>query len=493
MFLRYKELKKQLKSIPRRDENAGLCVKDRGGHLRRHLLSLCPHASAGKHSTSKLSSEELKFIGTLNEDLGKFNRFFMEQEEEAVIQLQALTDELASQQGGATSIQLKERLVQFHGSCVMLMHWSLLNYAAVAKILKKHDKRTGLLLRAPCLTNVLQQPFNNTSVMSRLVKRAEEQLLKVTPPATTAGFGKRLMQQHSQPLQQQQQQQQYHIISAPSNKALARSPGSGPTAAAAAASGKPASGGCTPAGEAADSRAAPSGAADSEQPGAHAALHSMAQHGSAPQLHPQQPKQPSPSPQQQQQQQQQQQHEPHIRGAAAPLEVLAPVPYRRSVSVEEEAAGAAAAAAAAVGDGEAAAAEGGAATAVAAAAGGGGMTHHALRALEMWKTLQATASTPSTVVPEGSSQPTSLASGAVQLPPHHHHHQLHSHSRDSQPLPLDTSSRGEKRAREEVEPAHPQPHSCHTHPQQPQNPSGAGAACADSPRKKQSREVEQGV
>jgi len=37
------------------------------------------------------------------------------------------------------------------------MHWSLLNYAAVAKILKKHDKRTGLLLRAPYLTNVLQQ------------------------------------------------------------------------------------------------------------------------------------------------------------------------------------------------------------------------------------------------------------------------------------------------------------------------------------------------
>jgi len=46
----------------------------------------------------------------------------------------------------------------------MLMHWSLLNYAAVAKILKKHDKRTGLLLRAPCLTNVLQQVGGRASV-----------------------------------------------------------------------------------------------------------------------------------------------------------------------------------------------------------------------------------------------------------------------------------------------------------------------------------------
>jgi hypothetical protein len=40
---------------------------------------------------------------------------------------------------------------------VLLLHWSLLNYAAVVKILKKHDKRSGLLLRAPYLANVLQQ------------------------------------------------------------------------------------------------------------------------------------------------------------------------------------------------------------------------------------------------------------------------------------------------------------------------------------------------
>lgn len=43
------------------------------------------------------------------------------------------------------------------GEMVLLLHWSLLNYAAVVKILKKHDKRTGLLLRAPYLANVLQQ------------------------------------------------------------------------------------------------------------------------------------------------------------------------------------------------------------------------------------------------------------------------------------------------------------------------------------------------
>lgn len=44
------------------------------------------------------------------------------------------------------------------------------------KILKKHDKRTGLLLRAPYLANVLQQPFYSTRIMSRLVKDAEGQI-----------------------------------------------------------------------------------------------------------------------------------------------------------------------------------------------------------------------------------------------------------------------------------------------------------------------------
>lgn len=52
---------------------------------------------------------------------------------------------------------VKSRLVQFHGEMVLLLHWSLLNYAAVVKILKKHDKRTRVLLRAPYLANVLQQ------------------------------------------------------------------------------------------------------------------------------------------------------------------------------------------------------------------------------------------------------------------------------------------------------------------------------------------------
>lgn len=70
------------------------------------------------------------------------------------------------------------------------------------KILKKHDKRTGLLLRAPYLANVLQQPFYSTSIMSRMVRRAEEQINALV------GLQQEQLQLQQRRLQQQQRQQQ---------------------------------------------------------------------------------------------------------------------------------------------------------------------------------------------------------------------------------------------------------------------------------------------
>ncbi|GIL92808.1 hypothetical protein Vretimale_19231 [Volvox reticuliferus] len=330
LFLRYKELKKQIKMIPvSKDAAAGekqASVSSDG--------SATGSGSAGAAITATvLSPEEQAFITTLNEDLARFNRYFIEKEEEAVIRIQALCDDLAraagaaglhlpaslinvatslsEQEGGIGQLNLgsdlvsfaapaarvdaaqlqqheegeeheleeeekaaatamamaspdasvrpdielgeaaaavaaavassavreqqeqgtrvdyqqqyhhhhhhhhhahrshhhtgpgssspfgphlaelqevKSRLVQFHGEMVLLLHWSLLNYAAVVKILKKHDKRTGVLLRAPYLANVLQQPFSSTTIMSRLAKRAEE-LVVATTQLSPAGVG----------------------------------------------------------------------------------------------------------------------------------------------------------------------------------------------------------------------------------------------------------------------------------------------------------------
>jgi hypothetical protein len=43
------------------------------------------------------------------------------------------------------------------GAQVLLENYSSLNYTGLVKILKKHDKRTGMLLRMPYINNVLRQ------------------------------------------------------------------------------------------------------------------------------------------------------------------------------------------------------------------------------------------------------------------------------------------------------------------------------------------------
>jgi hypothetical protein len=48
-----------------------------------------------------------------------------------------------------------------------------MNFAGLAKILKKYDKRTGRLLRLPFIEKVLGQPFFATELISRLVHECE--------------------------------------------------------------------------------------------------------------------------------------------------------------------------------------------------------------------------------------------------------------------------------------------------------------------------------
>ena len=47
---------------------------------------------------------------------------------------------------------------------LLLVHWSILAYTGLVKILKKHYKRTGLRVQAPHLDNLLSQPFCSVEV-----------------------------------------------------------------------------------------------------------------------------------------------------------------------------------------------------------------------------------------------------------------------------------------------------------------------------------------
>ncbi|KAK8550200.1 hypothetical protein V6N13_118721 [Hibiscus sabdariffa] len=177
-FLSYKELKKKVKLIqrnsdekpskrPRLDENSGDVV-----------------------DADVMSREETDFLKLLEDELEKFNTFFVEKEEEYIIRLKELQDNVAkANDSNEKMIKIWKEMVDFHGEMVLLENYSALNYTGLVKILKKYDKRTGALIRLPFIQRVLQQPFCTTDLLYKLVKECEAMLEHVFPknekPAST--------------------------------------------------------------------------------------------------------------------------------------------------------------------------------------------------------------------------------------------------------------------------------------------------------------------
>ena len=146
LFLCYKHLKKRLKRLPER------------------------HAEDPENNAEDVSDEvaqrQRNFVLTLNEDVQQFNELFMEKEEDSVIQLRTLEDAAKESRDVEAVSRVFKEFVDFHGQMLLLVHWSILAYTGLVKILKKHHKRTGLLVRAPHLDNLLSQPFCSVEVGS---------------------------------------------------------------------------------------------------------------------------------------------------------------------------------------------------------------------------------------------------------------------------------------------------------------------------------------
>lgn len=111
-----------------------------------------------------LSEEEANFVKALSDTLHQLNEMFLEKEENSVIRVERLEHELAAATAPEQLNALHKDFVDFHGEVLLLVHWSILAYTATVKILKKHHKRTGLLVKAPQLGDLLSQPFCSTEV-----------------------------------------------------------------------------------------------------------------------------------------------------------------------------------------------------------------------------------------------------------------------------------------------------------------------------------------
>ncbi|PIN04433.1 Protein involved in vacuolar polyphosphate accumulation, contains SPX domain [Handroanthus impetiginosus] len=166
-YLSYKPLKKLLKNIP---------------------------APAGVDGPPLPELQEW-FVRILNEELEKFNDFYVDKEEDFIIRFQALKELIervkarGSNNGVLSSetefseemMEIRKDFVAIHGEMVLLKNYSSLNLAGLIKILKKYDKRTGELLSVPFTQLVVHQPFFTTEPLTRLVRECEANLEDLFP------------------------------------------------------------------------------------------------------------------------------------------------------------------------------------------------------------------------------------------------------------------------------------------------------------------------
>ncbi|KAK6128839.1 hypothetical protein DH2020_037405 [Rehmannia glutinosa] len=169
-YLSYKPLKKLLKNIP-------------------------VPAADNLPPDGTLSELQEWFVGILNEELEKFNDFYVDKEEDFIIRLQALKERIerlkarGSTDGVFTSetefsqemMEIRKDFVAIHGEMVLLKNYSSLNFAGLIKILKKYDKRTGELLSLPFTQLAFNQPFFTTEPLTRLVRDCEANLEVLFP------------------------------------------------------------------------------------------------------------------------------------------------------------------------------------------------------------------------------------------------------------------------------------------------------------------------
>ncbi|XP_074273956.1 SPX domain-containing protein 1 [Silene latifolia] len=193
-FLSYKDLKKKLKLIvPKNNVNNNNNNININNDNIEDNVNDRPIKRQRIDCEEGMTKEEVNFLRLLEDELEKFNTFFVEQEEEYIIRLKELQDRVAKAKRSNYDEMLKIRkeIVDFHGEMVLLENYSALNYTGLVKILKKYDKRTGALIRLPFIQRVLQQPFFTTDLIYKLVKQCERILDLLFPTddctiATTA-------------------------------------------------------------------------------------------------------------------------------------------------------------------------------------------------------------------------------------------------------------------------------------------------------------------
>eukprot|EP00438_Fugacium_kawagutii_P027938 Skav234351 [mRNA] locus=scaffold1274:76201:77112:+ [translate_table: standard] len=140
--------------------------------------------SAATAPVSALVKVSPEWLSELQSSIDRTNEFFSSVADEVESRLVAGQDELAQNKGSDFELQLRGHLqimiVQLQSTLQDLTHFASANHTALYKILKKHDKQTGLSLSNQLMPQILRETFNEPgkvrleALQKRLQKFADE-------------------------------------------------------------------------------------------------------------------------------------------------------------------------------------------------------------------------------------------------------------------------------------------------------------------------------
>ncbi|KAJ6963654.1 hypothetical protein NC652_002085 [Populus alba x Populus x berolinensis] len=73
-------------------------------------------------------------------------------------------------------LQVQRDILNLHAEMVLLLHYSVLNFTGLVKLVKKHNKRTGTSFDFSSMPRVMQRPFFSTDLLYELMRQCETML-----------------------------------------------------------------------------------------------------------------------------------------------------------------------------------------------------------------------------------------------------------------------------------------------------------------------------
>ncbi|XP_061962820.1 SPX domain-containing protein 1-like [Populus nigra] len=164
-FICYKGLKKQLKLINPRSSRDRRMGGDRPGFATGRFLAV-----------NNNIRERIGFTRLLHSELNKVNAFYFDKEEDYVIRLKEMQLRAGNLDRNEEKLQVQRDILNLHAEMVLLLHYSVLNFTGLVKIVKKHNKRTGTSFQFSSMPRVMQRPFFSTDLLYELMRQCETML-----------------------------------------------------------------------------------------------------------------------------------------------------------------------------------------------------------------------------------------------------------------------------------------------------------------------------